>query len=428
MMAAPLAPAAPTHLLRTHSSPIHALSISPDNERLYSGDASGLVVVTSTRSLRPITSWNPHTDALLGIEEWRERIITHARDNKLHVWTRVEELPPSARLGGGSAAQMSTPRPKLRYSMDVNALNYCRFSLLPLPAAADEDDAQAEALIALPNLVDSTSADIWALPSRERVHAAVGQTGVKMPFNVDPMERSKTGIIMSLHLYAVPRERDAVLSSSSSVSAGTRELRLLCGYESGGVTLRRFARTDRVTSLEGAGWEVIWDAKLHAESIMAMRVSRKNDFALSVSADHIVVRYDLADPNVAAACVTHRTKHPGNAALAIRDDGRVCAVAGWDGSVRLYAARTMKHLGTLKYHKSACQAVEFAHALRVEKVEAGIRGSDFKAGAADEEQEEDEESEDEMSWEEKEERARWLVAGGKDSRVSIWSLISFEKE
>ena len=27
----------------------------------------------------------------------------------------------------------------------------------------------------------------------------------------------------------------------------------------------------------------------------------------------------------------YRIKHPGNSAVALRNDGRVCAVAGWDG-------------------------------------------------------------------------------------------------
>ena len=69
------------------------------------------------------------------------------------MWTKIEELPPSARLGG-SAAQPGLPVPTLCYSMDVNALNYCRFSLLKLSSsrAGDED----RALVALPNLVESS--------------------------------------------------------------------------------------------------------------------------------------------------------------------------------------------------------------------------------------------------------------------------------
>ena len=146
--------------------------MSGDNERIYSGDASGKVVVTSTGSLRAITQWNAHTDSILGVEEWDDHIVTcvcyfllpyfagwlinacrHARDNKLHVWQRIEDTPFSARLGG-SAALPSLPVPSLCYSIDVNALNFCRFSLLKL---AIEPEKGSKALIALPNLIDSST-------------------------------------------------------------------------------------------------------------------------------------------------------------------------------------------------------------------------------------------------------------------------------
>lgn len=35
--------------------------------------------------------------------------------------------------------------------------------------------------------------------------------------------------------------------------------------------------------------------------------------------------------SIETSCTVHRTKHPGNASIALRDDGRVCAVGGWDG-------------------------------------------------------------------------------------------------
>lgn len=49
---------------------------------------------------------------------------------------------------GSTAGLVDLPVPSLRYSLDVNALNFCRFSLLRL-----ERDAQG--LVALPNLVES---------------------------------------------------------------------------------------------------------------------------------------------------------------------------------------------------------------------------------------------------------------------------------
>ncbi|KAF9466576.1 WD-40 repeat-containing protein [Collybia nuda] len=398
-------PSAPTHLLRSHSSFISAVAFSDDNERLYSGDGSGHVVVTSTRSLRTITSWYAHTDGLLGVEEWGNRVITQARDNKLHVWARIEELPASARLGG-SAAQPNLPTPALCFSMDVNALNYCRFSLTGLPRNHLVKDENDSGLLAVPNLVDSSVADIWALPSCQRVHAAIGQAGRRSTLLSG--EKSKTGILMSLHLFSASREQYVLTATSSKVD---EELRILCAYESGEVTLRRYASVDLQTSVEGAGWEVIWNVKLHVESVMAMRVSRANDLALTVSADHLICRYDISSVDITPeiTCVTHRTKHPGNASIAIRDDGKICAVGGWDGKIRLYTTRTLKPLGTLEYHKTSCQVVEFS------------RSADTVVAR------EEDESDNEISEDEKLNRTRWLVGGGKDNRVSVWPLISFQK-
>lgn len=359
-------------------------------------------MVTSTRSLRAITAWNPHGDSILGVEEWETQIVTHGRDNKLHVWTRIEEMPSSARLGG-SAALPSLPTPTLRYSMDVNALNYCRFSLLRLREGSEE----AKALIALPNLVDSSVADIWTLPQRDRIHAAIGEASAKSIFSPDA-KVNKSGIIMSMHLFYP--SADLSLPSTSNAS----QIHLICAYEDGGVTLRRYTQTDRLKSVQGAGWEVIWSVKLHTDTIMAMRVSKSSSFALTVSADHIVGCYDLTGKTSAAdACTVHRMKHAGNGSIAIRDDGKICAIGGWDGRIRLYSTRTFKPLGTLKYHKFACQCVEFA------------RSGDRSLGIGTRVLADDDD--DEFNFHEKEDRTRWLLGGGKDNRVTVWSLISFEK-
>lgn len=66
------------------------------------------------------------------------------------MWSGVREPP---RAVGGSAALPGLQTPELCYSLDVNALNFCRFSLLLLPADARTDERQA--LLAVPNLVES---------------------------------------------------------------------------------------------------------------------------------------------------------------------------------------------------------------------------------------------------------------------------------
>ncbi|PFH53085.1 hypothetical protein AMATHDRAFT_188211 [Amanita thiersii Skay4041] len=431
-MGSNLPPPSPSHLLRSHSSPVNALYISQDNERIYSGDGSGTVLITSTRTLRAITKWNAHTEGILGIEEWDQNIITHARDNKLHLWTRIEEPPASMRLGG-TAALVDLPVPTLLYSLDVNSLNFCRFSLLRLSSQStsvndgESSSATERALVALPNLVESGAADIWALPSCERLHAAIGQQLNKM--DPSPTEefkgRNTYGIIMSLHLYSTTVATEDIGGSSSSLPLWpTKELRLLCAYENGSVVLHKYTRRDKMKSVEGAGWEIIWNVRLHIESVMAMRVSRTNNIALTVSADHIVGRYELndesADPQ--ASCIKHRTKHPGNGCIAIHDHGKVCAVGGWDGKIRLYSTKSLKPLGTLRYHKVACQALEFARSLdcmgRVGAV--GVEGQG-KGGNKDED-------EDDIDERDRVARSRWLIGGGKDHRVSIWELMDFERK
>ncbi|SJL05265.1 uncharacterized protein ARMOST_08631 [Armillaria ostoyae] len=366
----PPPPPPPRHILRSHSSTVTTLFISLDNERIYSGDAH-----------------NNH--GLLGVQEWGANIITQGCDNKLHVWLRVEELPGI----GGSAALSESPIPVLQYSMDVNALNYCRFSLMPLPpndsiSGLSSKDQSNEALIALPNLVESSEADIWSLPSCSRVHAAIGKQERNGPIlSTDGRGNQATGIVMSLHLF----EHDGAL-------------RILIAYESGNVALREFDKSDRTTSVEGLGWKVLWKVKLHAEAIMAMAVTNDDSMALTVSADYLIGRYDLSS----FVAETHRTNHPGNGAVAIRDDGRVCAVGGWDGRIRLYSTKSFKPLGTLKYHKTGCQAVAFAQTL------SAYRSDEDEDG-------------DGMSKQEMEERSRWLIGGAKDKLITIWSLMALKR-
>lgn len=293
--------------------------------------------------------------------------------------------------------------------MDVNALNYCRFSLLAIAGSGVQ-----EGLLAVPNLVESALADIWSLPLRQRLHAAIGDhLDTSTTAFSDGRSGNKSGIIMSMHLF-----HSASSAPSSSMSA--RELRLLCAYEDGSVVLRKRTVPENKQTVEGRGWEVVWKSKLHVESVMAMTVSSDCTFALTVSADHLVGRYDLLKTQEqvsrpASAGTAFKTKHPGNGAVAIRSDRKVCAIGGWDGKVRLYSTKTLKLLGTLVHHKQGCQAITFAsHNERVPL-------------CGDSKENDTSSDEDEITVEEKHARDRWLIAGSTDAKVSIWALMNFEK-
>jgi hypothetical protein len=104
-------------------------------------------------------------------------------------------------------------------------------------------------------------------------------------------------------------------------------LSLITSYENGSVKLWRYRNIEKERSIEGLGWECLWSFKLHVESgkrsatllcllcvsfnshicatatiVMATAVSLDRSIALSVSADHLVGRYDL---NVCARLTRH---------------------------------------------------------------------------------------------------------------------------
>ncbi|EJD06963.1 WD40 repeat-like protein [Fomitiporia mediterranea MF3/22] len=380
----------PSHILRIHAVDVTVVSFSEDNERLYSGDTSGSVFVTSTRTLRPIATWKAHAEGILSVQEWASSIVTHGRDNKLHVWIRVLAPP----LVGSTASSPDLPTPELQYSLDVNALNFCRFSLLCASLSGAESSAAStteRALIAIPNLIESSLADVWELPSCSRLHAAIGKVeapeiGMKS-WQIDSDGR----ILMSLHLFMK-----------------STQLHLLSAYEIGEVALRRCISDEHEKTIEGRGWECMWRTRQHAESVMAMTVSSDASFALTVSADPIIVRYALDDGDE-NRFTKHRVKQPGNGAIALRSDGRVCVIGGWDGKIRLFSTKSFKSLGTLSFHTKSCQAVAFAHSNPQQSSETS-------------------EEDDELTEEERESRSRWLAVGSQDRRLTIWELISFRKE
>lgn len=78
---------------------------------------------------------------------------------------------------------------------------------------------------------------------------------------------------------------------------------------------------------------------------MAMAVDRDMSRAFTVSADHLLCRYDFARilTSEATKSLTRNevvpscsVKQIGNASVAISSDGRIVAVGGWDGKYVTY--------------------------------------------------------------------------------------------
>jgi hypothetical protein len=117
---------------------------------------------------------------------------------------------------------------------------------------------------------------------------------------------------MSMHILNTP--------SGDATRMADKALSLITSYENGSVKRWRYRNIEKERSIEGLGWECLWSFKLHVESgkrsaalyycaylvflsnsricailmtVMATAVSLDRSIALSVSADHLVGRYDL---------------------------------------------------------------------------------------------------------------------------------------
>jgi WD40 repeat protein len=148
--------------------------------------------------------------------------------------------------------------------------------------------AEAEALLSVPNLLDTELADIYHLPSMKRIHAGVNMVKEgkgKMRENAGKGEPTRSGLIMSLHLrwltHSIP---DGQMSGNLSGEQGKGHrprLVLVLGYEDGRVDMwgltdnegreekgrekwRMF--TDGSGQVGKRGWEVMWSGKGHNEA------------------------------------------------------------------------------------------------------------------------------------------------------------------
>ncbi|RAK79955.1 WD40 repeat domain-containing protein, partial [Aspergillus fijiensis CBS 313.89] len=396
-------PATPTYILRGHAAQIHSLHIYHHNLRLVSGDADGWIAVWDLVSKRPIAVWKAHDGAVLGVyarfrgdgSSGVTEVFTHGRDHKLRVWrfSVAEEvdlrrgLPvdslgvaastgPPAETGGeagqGAGAGAGAGRqPWLVHSLPVNALNFCAFAWVDLPALlsgpvavpSDGDgdgDGGAEAepeppsrdkspspvLIAVPNALNSGAIDLFHLPTERRVCTIPADGEVK------------TGMVMALTLFLSPEGRD---------------LHVAAAYEDGSVMVFRSP-----VPFQGLGpqqqqqqglaagswkWEKLYASRAHDQPVLSIDAAPSGEWVFSSAADAKVVMHPFLRKAGAGGLAREqpakvvKTRHAGQQGLRVRSDGRILATAGWDSRVRVYSCKTLKEVAVLKWHREGCYAV-----------------------------------------------------------------------
>ncbi|WWC88338.1 uncharacterized protein L201_003248 [Kwoniella dendrophila CBS 6074] len=420
-------PPPPFHLLRSHHSPLSSLCFNQSNTLLYSGDQDGYITILDLRARRVIAYWKGHEGGVLGLEEWQGGLVSHGRDNVIHFYDALKKPYISFGIGG-----KEKKGPEIIKSLPTNALNFCEFSLLPLSDSPNSEEfmgngkgkgKQKEALLAVPSLMDSELVDIYHLPSRRRIHASVNYSPKPNSITKDSVipEETRSGLVMSIHLRQIPSSPQITLSM---------------GYEDGRVEL--FISTiDSISEVYDARmlkspnpWKLLWKGKGHNEAIMGMDVDSMSKYGWTVSADHRLVRYDFGKVIHDKVNVEERAiikdcamKQIGNSSVAVNASGKVVAVGGWDGKIRLFSSETFKPLGTLSSHRETVHAISFASPPLPSSESHSSETEDVSTIDI----EENDDSDSEIDVEGLPPRKRWLASGGKDTKVALWGLMDFER-
>ncbi|PIA89250.1 ASTRA-associated protein 1 [Cercospora beticola] len=380
-------PARPSYILRGHTAQIHAVHFFRGNTRLLTGDASGWIVLWSVSSKRAVAVWRPHTSTILGVGSWNDdKIITHGRDSKVHVWRLREddEKDFSKVLPIDSTDSTEHKQPWLLHTLPVNALNFCSFSMIHAPKEGTRDLPTEGILLGTPGVQDG-SINVTSLPSQNRIATIPA-----------PKEVQNAGMVMAVGL---------VFASPPSTNSN-RDLLVVAGYESGHACI-----WSQPSSKSGAPakWQCVYSAKSHAQPALSLDIATGSGVFYTSGADAIIARHPL-DPKAGSDTKTLQTKHAGQQGLITRDDEKIFATAGWDGRMRVYSTKGFKELAVLKWHKGGCYAIAFADVTSHDD-----DGGEQKAIA-----------QRKMTVEEKrDEKARtthWLAAGSKDGKVSLWDI------
>lgn len=206
-----------------------------------------------------------------------ENARSHGRDNKIHVFPFAEDVTPSYQAIP-SPAQPTNLKPL--YTIETNALGYCKCSLLELegeealvavPATLHDDLVRFKACYCHEHEANiALQVDIFHLPSGKRIFRSVG----KECFN------SKTG-----KSCIPPAESSLSVLALGTMMALTLDfqdahtLRLITAYEDGRVAAFLYTQegSDWSTAVmgEGEGWAKVFESREHKEPGKFASLSRR---------------------------------------------------------------------------------------------------------------------------------------------------------
>lgn len=279
-------------ILRTHAYNVTSVDFNGKCE-VVSGDEGGWVFVWSLVTRRPTAVFRAHAKAVIKVQWFssENRVVTHGRDNKLYIFQLGQELTTRIPTKNDSGDQWL--KPLMVHSQDVNALNFCAFSMYN------------DSIIAVPGTLSSESVDVYELVDGNRL---------RRPLKAVKPAEADTGIVMAL---AVTNDR------------------LSIGYESGTLVIFEW---------DTAGsFQILESHKLHSQAVLSLALHK--NLLISSAADQYLVKYDISTGKLVDSL---GTGHNGLQSATCRADGKLLAVVGWDNMVRVFQLSNFKPLAAFK--------------------------------------------------------------------------------
>ncbi|KAJ2837968.1 Astra associated protein 1 Asa1 [Coemansia erecta] len=293
----------PDFVFRGHQAAVNCVHFLANGRYLVSGDQDGLLIVWNMLLKRQLVKQSTaHTSAILAISSVdSSTIITQGRDNKLNIWT-LEAHEFSGSLN-------------LTQSLDIESLNFCRFSISEhwiCGLVADE----------LGNMF------IYNVHTRER-HA----------FSVEHKSVSRSGAHNDQPMCVCICANDGLLQ----LTVGYESNKLRCFY------LQVSNASVKVTAVCSVQTP-------HTEPLLSISVNQDAQNIYTCAADNNVCCFKL-DGTALVKTAAAELSHPGGSLIQCFQTPQVVAVAGWDYAVHLYD-HGLQHLKDVRFHRAALTAVD----------------------------------------------------------------------
>lgn len=214
-----------------------------------------------------------------------------------------------------------------------------------------------------------------------------------------------------------------------SILADTSQIQVAAGYESGHTMVS-------VQNDPSAAFQRLYCAQTHSQPILSLSIAPTHDYYFTSSADAVIAKHPLPSARSIwntdlKALKVIQTKHSGQQGLQVRSDGRIFATAGWDARIRVYAAKSMKEVAVLKWHKAGCYATAFATVNQPtswtglqtpDELEDGHQVAIVNQNPEQAPYQSSPTTTVQQRRDDKSQTTHWLAAGSKDGKVSLWDI------